>query len=180
VANVVAQRGTFGWDAVVPHLALVCLAADPEGNYTNSIPFNLTPGSSRDLGRIVLETGEKAESLHGEKADWRRFRAAAGPELPPDFAGPAVVVFADGTDAVAKLDALEAAHRILDGANVKMILTATGASALSSSTVTILSGPARGVAGAYLVDGAGTIALETNGIPPYSAVRRLANGQPRE
>ncbi len=168
--------GTFVWQNVVPHIALVCVAADADDGYANSVPFNLEPGSARDVGRIVLESRTKAVSLRGERPDWKRFSPVSGPSLPEDFQGPALVVFADPHEVRPVVDALETAGRILGNETVKMIAVMTGGATAQSSTVSVISGPAPGGARTYLVDAQGLIVLETSGMPPYSALRRLVGG----
>lgn len=168
--------GSFAWEHVVPHLAFVCVASDGEDGYAHSVPFNLEPGSSRDVGRIVLEGREKAESLRGDRADWSRFQRVAGPNLPEDFVGPALVMFAGPQEARVVVDALEAAHRILGDDHVAMIAVMTDGASVVDATVPVIAGAAPGVARTYLLDGSGTIVLESFGMPPHSAIRRLAAG----
>ncbi len=168
--------GTFVWEQVVPHLALVCVASDGDEGYATSVPFNLEPGSARDLGRIVLEDRDKADSMHEERADWKRFIHIAGPELPEGFQGPALLMFADSKDAPAIVDALESAKTILGNDSVAMVAVMTDGARVESSSVSVVAGVAPGAAHTYLIDDTGIIVLETSGMPPFSAVRRLAGG----
>jgi len=168
--------GNFVWENVVPHLPLVCVASDGSDGYATSIPFNMEPGSARDVGRIVLEQRQKAESLIGERTDWKRFLPIAGPQLAQDFKGPALIMFAGQTEAGPVVDALEAVKRILGNDSVAIVAVMTGGARAESSSISVVSGLAPGAASTYLVDATGQIVLETSGVPPYSAMRRLAGG----
>jgi hypothetical protein len=136
----------------------------------------LEPGSSRDIGRIVLESREKAVSLFGDKTDWRRFQHLAGPTVPEGFTGPALLMFAGQQDAHVVVDALEAAKRILDNEGLAMIAVMTEGATVANPSISVMSGPVPGAARTYLLDAAGTIVMETFGMPPYAALKRLATG----
>ena len=168
--------GGFAWNNVVPHLALVCVASDGDDGYAYSIPFNLEPNSSRDVGRIVLESTRKAESLRGERVDWDRFQTVAGPALPEDFKGPALVMFAGGEEARPVVDALEAADRILRDDSVMMVAVITDGDRVDNADIAVVSGIAPGVAQTYLIDATGEVVLETSGMPPLAALRHLSGG----
>ncbi len=170
------NNGSFAWEHVVPHLALVCVASDSETGYANSIPFNLEPGSARDVGRIVLESGEKADSMYGERTDWKRLSHVAGPTLPEGFQGPALLMFAGPNEAAAVVDALETASTILANDSVAMVAVMTDGARVDTATIPVVVGLAPGAARTYLVNDTGAIVLESSGMPPFSVIRRLAGG----
>jgi hypothetical protein len=168
--------GSFAWQNVIPHLALVCVASDGEEGYAYSIPFNLEPGSTRDVGRVVLESTQKAESMRGDRVDWGRFQQVGGPDLPEDFKGPALVIFAGADEARPIVDALEAADRILKDDSVTMIAVMTDGARVENAGIAVVSGIAPGAAQTYLIDGMGEVVLETSGMPPLAALRHLSGG----
>ncbi len=168
--------GNFSWKAVIPFVPMACLAATGPDGFGRSMPFNLKAGGAQSVGNVVIsEPGDaakkgKEQTLQGKRLDWSNYPVLSG--SPPAVASgnPAVILYATAVEAPRYLRLLKDAGSALEGSGAAFILVADGPVSLDGGFVPILQGVAPGSAQTYVVDGNGTVSLETWGLPPVSSL----------
>lgn len=173
--------GRFAWNDAVPLVPAACLANAGEELFGRSIPFNIAPSETQDVGKIVIREPEDAKSkriakssgMTGKKLEWYAGKLVSG-TLPSQeelrVGRAAVVVYTKPDEAAMIIDALSSAHRSLPSPDVLCVVVVDGAySGATPENVFVLQGKAPGAATTYVLDRNGSVALETLGMPPASA-----------
>jgi len=176
--------GRFSWNHVVPFVPSACLASAGDDIFGRSIPFNIQPGASQDLGRIVLVEPANSKSakltkqkgLTGKPLEWHVNPVLAG-ALPSreelDAGAPAVVMYTTPDEAAMVIDALSVARKTLSVSDVLFVVVVDGLYSGEAGGLIVLQGKSPGPATTYLLDANGNVALETAGLPPASAIVAL-------
>lgn len=183
--TVTGAGGVFSWPAMVPYLPAACLVSTGPEAFGRSMPFNVEPGSSKDLGRIVVTTGEKGDKplkqqkgLAGKKIPWYENRLLSGtlPATDSLRAGQrAVVVYTSPAEAPMIVDALAGMREALRAENTVFAAIVEGPFSGEASGVVVLQGSPPGPATTYLLDAEGKVVLETAGMPPAWAIYSLVS-----
>jgi Carboxypeptidase regulatory-like domain len=169
--------GAFRWDAVVPYVPTVCVAATEQGQEARSVPFNLEQGQEKDLGSVVVSDGAKPSSTShlGKKLPWRESPHLGGPAA-TGTGRPTVVMFCGQDEAPMVIDAVRAASELVADSGIGFAVVVDG-SYSGESACPVLSGTVPGPATTYIVGANGTVLLETAGMPTLRALRRHAAGE---
>jgi hypothetical protein len=173
--------GKFAWNNVVPMVPAACLATAGDDLFGRSIPFNVQPSASQDIGRIVIREPENAKEkkiakikgMMGKKLEWYSSRVVSG-TLPTQeelrVGRSAVVIYTKPDEAAMVIDALSSAHTTLRSPDLLCVVVVDGVySGASPDNVMVMQGKAPGTATTYVLDSLGRVALETLGMPPASA-----------
>jgi len=169
--------GTFEWLGGVPYLPLRCLAYAGAQASGESATFNPKPGAEVDAGTISISNGTPGTSVRGKPLKWYDNKPLCG-EIPKKSARSqaAVVVYCNGQDAPAVIDALTQARQIAGAPGIFFAVVVSGQYTCGAQAIPVLSGAAPATATTYLVDSEGKVALETFGLPPISALHGLVRG----
>ena len=170
--TIAGKDGLFTWNAVVPYVPMVCIASSGGETYGRSMNFNLEPGASTDVGRIVIPAEDKAprkgaggKSLLGDKLNWGRGKASSG-----SAGQPAIVMYAPAAESAMALQMLATASKAPQAARFQYVLICDGPVSVTDDSILIMQGTAPGTASTYVLDSSGTVVLETWGFPPLSAL----------
>ena len=173
--------GRFMWSSAVPLIPTACLANAGDDLYGRSVPFNLDPGSTKDIGRIVIREPEddktkriaKSKGMAGKKLEWYSSKVISGamPSAEELRVGrAAIVVYTTSDEAAMVIDAVSSARKSIASGDVLCAVVVDGGySGSAPDNVVVLQGAAPGPAKTYVLDAAGRVALETLGMPPASA-----------
>jgi hypothetical protein len=151
---------------------MVFVAFAGPDRHGQSVPFAVEPGAPKNIGRIVIMDGEKQAGRLGKLLPWRDHPLQGGVLLDQTASQlkSALVIYCTVEEAPMILDALDAAHRLLDDVP-QLAMVVDGTFAAQSDHVAILRGQAPGPARTYLVGRDGRVVLETVGMPPLRALR---------
>lgn len=176
------KDGTFSWDAVVPFVPMACLAATGPDGFGRSMPFNVGPGKTQDIGNVVI-AGAEAKSrrspgrtMQGEALAWLDYPVLSGTLPASETAKPTVLLFAAAAEAAQYLQTLTTARTLLDVNDVNLVLVSDGPVSLEGGQIPILQGKAPGDAQTYLLNASGVVVLETWGLPPLASITNAGRG----
>lgn len=174
--TVTDAEGRFAWDSVLPHVPQYLAGGDGAVNAVEYKSFLVAAGETADLGDMVLGGGANpGKSLKGSTLAWDENPVLCG-ELPDKRTlrrRAAVILYAEPLDVPILLDALAV---LQDRLNLEKITFAvlTGAPiACGPLKFPVLQALAPADATTYLIDPRGQVVLETFGLPPIEAVRKL-------
>jgi hypothetical protein len=166
-------QGRFSWDAVVPGVPQRCIAIDGAGRAGESRIFNAAPETLEDLGNVVVVNGQPGTSSLGQPLPWWDMPVVCGP-TGSEKRGPAIVVKTTPAEAEIVFNGLARLPGVPGfGGLLPVAIGAPGVNCGEGSGVYVRRGDAPGAATTYVLDGAGTVILETAGLPPASALRGL-------
>jgi len=179
--------GSFSWDGVVRHVpqAPSAYTINSESGELvqgeQSAPFILGEGPAKDVGNISVPSGVKARSLLGKKLKWqdRPVQCGEAPSTRSLRGTPAVVVYCRPEEAAMMIEGLGVARALLQDKSFVFAVVVDGEFACSDSVLPVFRGEAPGTAATYLLDGKGTVVLETFGMPPLHALNALASAVER-
>ncbi|NUM54323.1 MAG: carboxypeptidase regulatory-like domain-containing protein [Candidatus Hydrogenedentes bacterium] len=173
--------GRFVWNNAVPLVPAACLANAGNDLFGRSIPFNIAPAATQDVGRIVIREPDdakdkrvvKSKGLAGKKLEWYTGKTVSGTLPSPDelrVGRAAVVVYTAPGEAAMVIDALSSAHRTLRNSDLLCVAVVDGVySGAAPDNVLVMQGKSPGPATTYVLDSTGRVAVETLGMPPASA-----------
>ncbi|MDQ1255485.1 MAG: Carboxypeptidase regulatory-like protein [Candidatus Hydrogenedentes bacterium] len=168
--------GAFEWPAIVPLVPQQCRAVAGVNTSGESMPFNLEPGGSKDLGGIVVANGVRGASMKGRSLEWHENPVLAGqvPEKKERKNRPAWVMYCNADEAGVLLEGIAEAQRVLGCAELLCALVVKGSYTPEGlPQIPILAGQAPASATTYLIGRDGKVTLETFGMPPLRALQTL-------
>jgi hypothetical protein len=179
--TVSGDDGLFSWDGVVrfvPQSTSAYTVSTKSGELVQSLgsaPFILGEGPAKDLGDLTVPSGVKARSLLGKRLKWRdgpmQCGEASSARSLRDV--PAVVVYCRPEEAAMTIEGLAVARKHFEDEALVFAVVVDGEVACGESGLPVLRGEAPGSAATYLLDGKGTVLLETFGMPPLHALNAL-------
>ncbi|HEX73482.1 MAG TPA: carboxypeptidase regulatory-like domain-containing protein [Candidatus Hydrogenedentes bacterium] len=169
------KDGHFSWDAIVPGAPQRCVAIASDNTSTESMILNPAPGEAQDVGNVVLRDGKSASSLAGKPLRWRDLPQVGGPPVDRRASEnrPAMVVYCDEEQAEIVLEGLGVMSDILGNPNLQIALVINGHFAPQETPIPVFNGVPPNAATTFLLDASGRAVLETIGLPPLIALRKL-------
>ena len=130
------------------------------------------------MGNIVVETDKDAVGVFGKRLRWYGNPVLCeGPATQESARDrPGVVIYCSSAEAEMVVDGLAAARGVLAGRDLFFAVVVDGDYQCTGAGLSVLQGTPPAAATTYLVDGSGTVVLETFGMPPVHALARIAPG----
>ncbi len=174
--TVTDEAGAYHWDAVIPGVPQRCVARQSDDVSGESNTFNVAPGTQTILEALTLEGGKSEEVLLGTVLDWATFPLQCG-TLASDAlrsTRPTLLFYVGVESALSVAESAGYIQQRINGGNINVVVVANGpVSCPEESAVPILSGAPTTGATTLLLDPAGTVILESAGLPPIAALQRL-------
>lgn len=169
------KDGHFSWESIVPGTPQRCVAIASDNTSTESMILNPAPGEAQDVGNVVLRDGKSASSLVGKPLRWRDLPQLGGPSVDRRASEnrPAMVVYCDEEQAEIVLEGLGVISDILGNPNLQIVLVVNGRFAPRETPIPVFNGVPPNAATTFLLDASGRAVLETIGLPPLTALRKL-------
>jgi hypothetical protein len=180
--TVSGKDGKFTWNAVVPFVPMACLAATGADGFGRSMPFNVEPGKTQEVGNIVIAGADarsrkgQGRSLLGDKLDWSAYPVLSGSLPTSETKKTTVILYTTAAEAPMYLQTLTGARNVLRESDVNLVLVSDGPVSLNGGAIPILQGKAPGSARTYILDAKGIVLLETWDLPPLAAIAKAGSG----
>jgi len=169
-------EGTFRWDAVVPGVPQRCAARLGPEAHGESATFNLPPGGSETIGDIAVSGASSGAVLLGNRLAWYSDDIQCGtlPDEAECNSRPVLLLYASAANADAVAESAGRVLAQLGPGDLIAVVVADGPVICSGSTaVPIIRGKAQSAATTVLLDSAGTVILESTGLPPAALLRGM-------
>lgn len=169
------EDGGFEWPAVVPYVPMRCMVTAGEEALGQPMAIYVEPATRKDLGSIVVPDVPSASAAFGKPLKWYENRLLCG-SLPGKGAlgsKPTLVLYPTGEEMAMVVAGLTDALPVLEEAGLLAAVVVDGPYPKEDTPFPVLSGRSPSLATTFLVDPEGTVVLETFGMPPLAAIRRL-------
>jgi len=163
--TVTDSEGRFQWDATIARVPLQCVAVAAGTVQAQTDKFSVEPGGTFVCPDLAVADAAPGISLKGAALDVSKFPHAAGPAFGAAGSTPTVLVFVSAADAAVTAETLDSLRRQSPAA-WRCAVIVPGAPPAGDYAVPVLTGKCPGAAATYVADAAGTVVLETFGLPP--------------
>jgi hypothetical protein len=170
-----SKEGAFQWDAVVPGVPQRLGARASAEASGESATFNLAPAEVKDLGDITIDGAKDNPTRRATSLKWYQWSVLCG-ALPAEdvcASSPALLVRVSPASIPAVMESLARVKEVLNQPGLIIALLSDAAPDCGDSALPVLSGKVEGGASTLLVDRQGQVVLESSGLPPVAAIRRL-------
>lgn len=169
------KEGAFKWSAVVPGVPQRLAARASAEASGESATFNLAPAEAKDLGDITVDGARDSTPRRGTAARWYEWPVLCGglPAAETCAKSPVMLVYVSAASVSAVMESLVRVKEILNMPDLLIALVSDAAPGCADERLPVLSGKAEGGATTVLVDRSGQVVLETAGLPPVAALRKL-------
>lgn len=169
------REGAFTWNAVAPGVPQRVAARASGEAGGESATFNLAPAEVKALGDIAVEGAKDGPTRHTTAAKWYQWPLLCGtlPDAEVCAKSPAMLVYVSSASIPAVMESLVRVKEILNLPDLMIVLVADAAPGCGDGALPVVSGKAEGSASTLLIDRQGQVVLETSGLPPVAALRKL-------
>ena len=171
------KDGAFQWNSVVPGVPQRLAARASAEASGESATFNLAPAEVKNLGDITVDGARDGNTRRGAVLKWQQWPVLCGalPSEEVSATSPAMLVRVSAASLSATMESLARVKEILNMPGLIVALVSDSAPDCGDGILPVLSGKSEGQGGAttLLVDRQGQVVLETSGLPPVAAIRKL-------